>query len=167
MVAAEAAARERDDRPASAMKRLREWEGESGPVKKVANEESRARLEDHMSRRVSPPGRMASPRDYHRRSSSELPREIERRTNENFHPSEAAHHPQSLPSQQIPCMHTIFDAAKEDRKEHNEPAARKMEVDEDYDNNSEDDKRALGSAGPKSSPPNGILNSVPKQEAAA
>jgi hypothetical protein len=43
-------------------------------------------------------------------------------------------------------MHSIMDAPKEERKEHMEQAARKVDVDEDYDNNSEDDKRTAGGA---------------------
>lgn len=58
-------------------------------------------------------------------------------------------------------MHSIVDAPKEEpRKEVVEPAARKVEVDEDYDNNSEDDKRA--GTGQKASP-NESLKSA-KQE---
>ena len=64
----------------------------------------------------------------------------------------------------MPPMHSIFDAAKEERKEHVEPAARKVEVDEDYDNNSDDDKRALGSAGARSSPQSAMMNGQMKQE---
>ncbi|KEF57442.1 glucose repression mediator protein [Exophiala aquamarina CBS 119918] len=135
----------REDRPLSAMKRNREWEAEPGPSKKIANDETRARLEDP-SRRNSPPGRLPTPKDHFRRSSSEIRRENERRANENYHPSEAAHHPYSLPPQQIPSMQSILDGPKEDRKEHLEQAARKVDVDEDYDNNSEDDKRAAAAA---------------------
>lgn len=131
----------RDERPASAMKRSREWEGEQGPSKKLASEETRARLDDP-SRRTSPPGRLPTPKEHFRRSSSEVRRENERRANENYHPSEAAHHPFSLPPQQIPSMQSILDGPKEGHQEHIEQAARKVEVDEDYDNNSEDDKRA-------------------------
>lgn len=164
---------DRDDRPASAMKRTREWEQEP-PSKKPANEETRARLDDHPARRHSPPGRIETPRDRYRRSSSEIRRENERRANENYHPSDAAHHPFSLQPhpaplapqqapqpQQIPSMHSIMDMPKQEpRKEVVEPAARKVEVDEDYDNNSEDDKRTA--AVPKASP-NGSLHST-KQE---
>lgn len=110
---------------------------------------------------------MSSPRDhYQRRSSSENRRENERRANENYHPSEAAHHPYTLP-QQIPSMQTILDGPKEDRKEPVEQAARKVEVDEDYDNNnSDDDRRATG---PQTSPPlgPGLSTAPPKQEVAA
>ncbi len=131
----------REERPSSAMKRSREWEADAaGPAKKVASEESRAKL-DEPGRLSSPPGRTATPRDPYRRSSSEIRRENAERISQNYHPSEAAHHPYTLP-QQIPSMHTILDVPKDDRKETAEPAARKMEVDEDYDNNSEDEKRA-------------------------
>jgi hypothetical protein len=106
----------------------------------------------------------ATPRDYQRRSSSETRRENERRANENYHPSEAAHHPHALP-QQAPPMHPLYEAAKEERKEHVEPAARKVEVDEDYDNNnSDDDKRVLASGGARSSPQNAMMNGQMKQE---
>ncbi|RJE16642.1 hypothetical protein PHISCL_11021, partial [Aspergillus sclerotialis] len=62
---------------------------------------------------------------------------------------------------------SILDGPKEDRKEQVEQAARKVDVDEDYDNNSEDDKRAPPSAA-LSSPQVGAPPSVtPKQENAA
>ena len=164
--AADAAARERDERPPSAMKRMREWDSESAPSKKPASDEARARLDD-IPRRPSPSGRLPSPREFPRRSSSEIRRENERRAHENYHPSEAAHRPQPLTQtqQQIPSMHTLFDTPKEERKEQIEPAARKVEVDEDYDNNSEDDKRNLGSMG-RNSPQSNIRNGAPKQEVA-
>lgn len=102
LTAAEAAARERDERPASAMKRGREWEGEQGPSKKIANEESRSRLEEAQPSRRPSPGRIPSPRDTLRRSSSELRRdEQQRRAHDNYQPSEAAHHPPTLPSIQL------------------------------------------------------------------
>lgn len=188
--------RDRDERPPSAMKRNREWEAE-GPSKKIANEETRARLDDHSSRRFSPPSRNETPRsDRYRRSSSELRRENERRINDNYHPSEAAHHPYTLPPQQIPSMQTILDnnsgnnnnnnntnhhsnnsisnsnpQPKEERKEPVEVAARKVDVDEDYDNTSEDGKLTAPSnpaptAAARNSP-NGSLSTIPKQEAAA
>ena len=83
--------------------------------------------------------------------------------NDNYHPSEAAHRPQALPHQ-MPPMHSLFEGQKEERKEHAEPAARKVEVDEDYDNNSDDDKRAMGSGGARSSPQNTMMNGQMKQE---
>lgn len=173
MTAADAAARDRDDRPPSAMKRGREWgdSGEGAPSKKIANEDNRIRQDDQLSRRVTPP------RDIHRRSSSEARREEQRRANENYHPSEAAHHPPTLPSIQtmphpsgnsIPPMSEVPQSSsnppsagaaatsvKEEgnRKEQaplHEPAARKMDVDEDYDDDAEEEKRA--GTGPKGSP---------------
>ena len=178
MAAAEAAARERDDRPQSAMKRSREWEGESAPSKKPANDETRARLEEPQSRRASSPQRMPTPREEFRRSSSEIRRENERRATENYHPSEAAHHPYTLPAQQIPPVQSIMEAPKEQKQEPVEAAARKVDVDEDYDNNSEDEKRAAAAAAasasatataeaPKDSPVNGGTSTGPKQEALA
>ena len=154
----------RDDRPPSAMKRSREWEADAGPSKKLANEESRARLDDPI-RRNSPPGRLPTPKDHFRRSSSEARREQERRANENYHPSDAAHHPYSRPPQQIPSMQSILDGPKDDRKEHVEQAARKVDVDEDYDNNSEDDKQRGQLSGAVNSPQVGVHPSAtPKQE---
>ncbi|KAJ5671106.1 hypothetical protein N7507_000233 [Penicillium longicatenatum] len=171
--AAEAAARERgEDRPASAMKRGREWE-ETGPVKKLANEESRARLDDQNSRRPSPPSHMPSPGEMQRRSSSEARREDARRANENYHPSEAAHHPPTLPSIQNmpphaaggPSLPPMVESAgpasngppsappsantpvkEESRRPEapssHEPPARKMDVDEDYDDDVDEEKKA-------------------------
>ncbi|KAL3474371.1 hypothetical protein BJX99DRAFT_231729 [Aspergillus californicus] len=99
LAAAEAAAREREERPPSAMKRGREWEPESAPPKKIATtEENRSRHDDPIIRRVPSPNRLPSPGEMKRRSSSEIRREDQRRVNENYHPSEAAHHPPTLPS---------------------------------------------------------------------
>ncbi|KNG81485.1 transcriptional corepressor Cyc8 [Aspergillus nomiae NRRL 13137] len=179
ITAAEAAAREREDRPASAMKRGREWEAESAPVKKIANEESRARLDEQLPRRVTPPNRMPSPGEMQRRSSSEVRREDQRRINESYHPSEAAHHPPTLPSIQHMPQHASGsglppmaegsapaangpqpgpsapvqvkeEPARGEQPPAHEPAARKMDVDENYDDDGDDDKRA--SAAVKGSP---------------
>ncbi|KAJ5907704.1 hypothetical protein N7495_000386 [Penicillium taxi] len=187
LAAAEAAARDREERPSSAMKRGREWEAESGPVKKQANEESRARLDDQNSRRASPPARLPSPGEMQRRSSSEARREDARRANENYHPSEAAHHPPTLPSIQtmppqtgasLPPMTEVSatvsngpssaaPSANTPVKEEpprpeaplsHEPAARKMDVDEDYDDEIEDEKKA-GAAANRS--PNGSTTGNP------
>lgn len=190
MSAAEAAARERDDRPPSSMKRAREWESEHAPVKKLANEETRARLEDQATRRPSP-SRISSPRDLRRRrSSSDVRREDQRRAHDNYHPSEAAHHPPTLPSiqhmgqqqpQQGAGMPPISDIPsslqggplpgmqpghvagvpgqtkeERDRREvgppQHEPPARKMEVDEDYDDEGDEEKKA---SAPHKGSPNG------------
>lgn len=160
----------RDDRPPSAMKRGREWESD-GPSKKPANDETRAGLDD-IRRRQSPPNRITTPHDHYRRSSSEIRRENERRANENYHPSEAAHHPYSLAPQQMPSMSTILDSGKDDRKEPAEQAARKMDVDEDYDNNSEDDRKAGSGTAPGTATKNSPMQStptsaLPKQEVLA
>lgn len=161
----------RDDaRPSSAMKRAREWEADAGPSKKIANDETRARL-DEPPRHGSPPNRNPTPTSHFRRSSSEARRESERKANENYHPSEAAHHPYSL-APQIPAIQPAVEPPKEERKETVEPAARKMDVDEDYDNNSEDDRRGGSGTAPgtatKNSPVQGTpSNGVPKQEVAA
>ncbi|KAJ0422744.1 hypothetical protein BJY00DRAFT_300033 [Aspergillus carlsbadensis] len=173
--AAEAAAREREDRPPSAMKRGREWEGEPGPVKKIASEENRSRLEEQIGRRVPSPSRLPSPGEIRRRSSSEIRRDDQRRVNESYHPSEAAHHPQTLPSIQhmpphpsgasLPPMNESAPASSGSstvppttqvqvqvpvKEEHmrseqppaHEPAARKMDVDENYDDDGDDEKKA-------------------------
>ncbi|KAI9875365.1 MAG: hypothetical protein M1830_008576 [Pleopsidium flavum] len=166
--AAEAAALERDVRPPSAMKRLREWEDDSTAIKKPANEETRGRLEDHHHHRASPPDRLSSPRDRHRRNSSEARREDQRRANENYHPSEAAHHPSSLPAmrQQPQPQHLppMSEAPREERREQHEPAARKVDVDEDYDDEDEDEKRNVGSGQTRNSPQRGMANGQPKPE---
>ena len=188
--AAEAAARERgEERPTSVMKRGREWETE-GPVKKQANEESRARLDDQNVRRASPPARMPSPGEMQRRSSDEARREDVRRENENYHPSEAAHHPPTLPSIQnmppqtaggpsLPPMAegsapapngpssgppSAITPVKEEppRPEapaSHEPAARKMDVDEDYDDEPDEEKKAGAAAkGSPNGSPTGAAN---------
>ncbi|EER25484.1 hypothetical protein D8B26_000215 [Coccidioides posadasii str. Silveira] len=181
IAAAEAAQRERDERPPSSMKRGREWESDQGPSKKIANEENRARLDEQ-------PGRIPSPRELRRRSSSEVRREEQRRGHDNYHPSDAAHHPPSLPSiqhmqpQQPPKIPSVPDtpasvqaaslpsmpsaglpsgpvapSEERDRKDQahvqHEPPARKMEVDEDYDDDGEDDKK--GAALSKNGSPGG------------
>ena len=92
------------------------------------------------------------------------------RVSENYHPSEVAHHPYTMPPQQIPSMHTILDGPKEDRKESAEPAARKMEVDEDYDMNTEDDKRGGSATASGSATKNSPIQpptTAPKQEITA
>jgi general transcriptional corepressor CYC8 len=183
-----------DDRPPSVGKRHREWEEESA-AKKQANEENRARLDDRMHRRPSTP-----PREPYRRNSDEARRyEEQRRADEqrredmqradeqqrmnSYHPSEAAHHPQSHmppshlpPMQQGPAPMQMHDAPhpqngppapkeypqgdRPNPAEHHEAAAaaaaaaaarpaapteperaaRKVEVDENYDEESEDKK---------------------------
>ncbi|KAI9770700.1 MAG: glucose repression mediator protein [Geoglossum simile] len=162
VAAAEAAARERDDRPPSAHKRTREWE-EDISSKRPASDENRARLEDHHHHRPSPPDRMSSPHEPQRRNSSEARRaEEQRRTNDNYHPSDAAHHPPNLMPINHPQLPPMSEVAGE------EPALRKMEVDENYDDDGEDNKPE------RTSPPsansgisNGMVNGQPKVESSS
>ncbi|KAI4203295.1 MAG: hypothetical protein LQ350_001992 [Teloschistes chrysophthalmus] len=197
--AAEAAARDhREERPAAGFKRSYEPEEDYKPLhKNPANNNSRSRLEDYHHRRPSPPdrkpspprrgpspprGRQPSPPVRHQRNSSEVRREDQRRADESYHPSEAAHHPPALPSmqQQGPPLSapgpvsageqhsSIADGARDERRETFEPAARKMEVDEDYDDEGEDDKRVGGSGG-RNSPTrsSGMMNGQAKSEVVA
>jgi hypothetical protein len=64
-------------------------------------------------------------------------------------------------------MQSILDGSKEDRREQVEQAARKVEVDEDYDNNSEDDKRAAPGAMSSPQAPVPPPATAAKQEAVA
>lgn len=195
LAAAEAAASDRaNERPGSVgPKRLREWEEEPAVVKKAASDENRARMDDMHHRRPSTPPQQ----EAFRRSSSEARRaEDQRRANENYHPSEAAHMPQthSLPAQLPPMQSTpgpaqetqlpppapkdypMEDRSNEPRPESTVPppqqapaeperAARKVDVDEDYDDDAEDEKKgnivsaASGPAsanGEKTSSPNAV-----------
>lgn len=169
----ETAVRGADDRPASVgPKRMREWEDEPS-VKKQANDENRARLDEMRPRRPSTP-----PRDAYRRNSSESRRvEDQRRAeeprrpdeprhpNDAYHPSEAAHHTQThsvgapshlppiqqglSPMQGVVHEKTPVATPKEERPPpiaappvaEPERAARKMDVDEDYDDSGEDEKK--------------------------
>ena len=167
LAAAEAAAaRDRDDRPLGAFKRMIEPEDDyKVPNKKPANGDSRNRLDDLHYRRSSPTERPPSPRERHRRSSSEAHREDQRRANDNYHPSEAAHHPPSLPSlhPQQEHLSQVSEPPRDDRRETYEPAARKMDVDEDYDDEAEEEKR-LGGSGGRNSPQRGLINGQAKAE---
>ncbi|KAL9038492.1 MAG: hypothetical protein Q9214_005257 [Letrouitia sp. 1 TL-2023] len=185
LAAAEAAARDRDDRPTS-LKRPYEPDDDYKMMhKNPANGDSRGRLESLHHRRPSPPdrkpspgrrgpsparGRQSTPPSRHRRGSSEARHENQRRADENYHPSEAAHHPPALPSmhhQQSQPEHRqpLTETNRDDRRDY-EPAARKVEVDEDYDDEVEDEKRAGGSGG-RGSPQRGMVNGQAKAEVAA
>ncbi|KFY44385.1 hypothetical protein V494_01498, partial [Pseudogymnoascus sp. VKM F-4513 (FW-928)] len=182
------------------------WEDELPPVqKKPASEENRAHMNDVHHRRPSTP-----PREPFRRNSSETRREDQRRANENYHPSEAAHHPltHSVPtSTQLPPMqpaatptreslppppsvgkdYPMVDAPVERRSPQQLPppppppaqaqpqppqpqqatpstpvqapavaeerAARKMDVDENYDDEGEEEKKAPSANGAPPSAP--------------
>ncbi|ATY63195.1 transcriptional corepressor Cyc8 [Cordyceps militaris] len=174
--APEVAAQRQEDRPPSVgPKRMREWEDDSS-VKKQANEENRARLEDSKHRRPS-----MSPKEGFRRPSprGEERREEPRRAEESgpksdYHPSEAAHHhPQhnvavtqlppmqaSVPAETAPEKAKATVIPKEEPTETSsaprapassepERAARKMDVDEDYDDAPEDDKKGAATNGSK------------------
>ncbi|KAK3713799.1 glucose repression mediator protein [Vermiconidia calcicola] len=159
--AADAAAREREERPPSTAppKRLREWEDDSMGSKKASTDESRSRLDEIKMHRASPPENMATPPI---RSPSELRRMEESHPMSAYHPSEAAHHPPALPS-----MQTITQQAPGAPPPHQdeqrgppppsqpapvyEPAARKMDVDENYDD-SGDDKSATKQESQRNSP---------------
>jgi glucose repression mediator protein len=158
MVAAEAAAREREDRPPTAPpKRHREWEdNEHSHPKPPSNDEKRQKLEEPQSRRPSPTHPMPSPQ-VSRRSPQATP--DPRRFNDGYHPSEAAHHPPSLPPMgAAPPLPRMAETPKQERPEHHEPAARHMDVDEDYDDEGEDAK-PTASKSERGSPrvaPNGV-----------
>lgn len=186
LAAAEAAARESHDRPIIGFKRGHESDEEyKVPNKHPTNGENRSRLEDIRHRRPSPPDRKASPRprqvsprgrpqsppygrpaspppSRHSRSSSAARRDEQRRADENYHPSEAAHHPQTLPSMQPqqpppvePPQTPASETGRDERRETYEAAARKMEVDEDYDDDGEDQKRKEERNSPQHSQVNG------------
>ena len=163
--------------------------------KNPANNDSRGRLEDHRHRRPSPPdrkssparrgpspprGRQPSPPMHLRqpRNPSEVRHDDQRRADESYHPSEAAHHPPTLPSMQQqprppPPPPTANDQhvpsaepVRDDRRETFESAARKMEVDEDYDDEVDDDKR-MGGSGARNSPRSGMMNGQAQAEVVA
>ena len=228
------------ERPSSvAYKRIREWEDEPS-IKKPANEEKRARLDDVRHRRPSTPlqgnpyrrspdaHRFEEQRRIDEQRHAEEQRRVDdmrradeqRHGNEGYHPSEAAHHPpaHAIPPPHLPPMqqgpspmpgplHERLPPtpAKEyppppqeerARLEHppappaapqvNEPerAARKMDVDEDYDDSGEEEKKVnvggpSSGAGPasatelKTSTPtsagglNGLMGPAAKAESAA
>lgn len=113
--------------------------------------------------RQSPPHKTATPPNQ---SPSELRRLDEARPSSAYHPSEAAHHPPSLPSMQTitqPPPQEMRKSAPPQEEHHPpppptpqqqqppppppatvvyEPAARKMDVDENYDD-SGDEKRSI------------------------
>ena len=190
LAAAEAAAREHHDRPIAGFKRGHESDDDyKFPNKHPANGESRSRLDDYHHRRHSPPERYSSPGlkrsppsgrpqspygrpasppiSRHSRSSSAARREDRRRADETYHPSEAAHHPPTLPSMNQapvePPQTPASEVGREERRDTYEAAARKMEVDEDYDEEGEDQKRKEE----RNSPQHNGVNGPPKVEVQA
>ncbi|KAF2404942.1 TPR-like protein [Trichodelitschia bisporula] len=202
LVAAESAARERDER---APKRMREWEDESGMNGKPAqNDEKRLRLDEGHA--VRPPPSLAAhappnatpprPRSVDTEGTGRRPQEDPQRRGgpPEYHPSEAAHHP-SLPAIQPPLpavqgppppppsIPRLNDTIKEERgapppppppppsagpdnianrpsaqrepsrETVHEAAARKMEVDEDYDDEEDEKRTGPNVQGPPPPPP--------------
>ena len=187
LAAAEAAARERDGRTVAGIKRTHESDDEMrAPHKYPANGESRSRLDDSRYCRPSPPdgkpsprqrpisprpspllGRQGTPPIRPSRSSSATRREEQRRAEESYHPSEAAHHAPALPALQPqhnepPPQTPVSESGRDERKEAKEAyeaAARKMDINEDYDDDVEDEKRKAGSHG-RNSPQRSRLAAV-------
>jgi len=160
LVAAEAAARDRDDRPPTVPpKRHREWEDNDHVIAKPpTNDEKRQKLEESHSRRPTPPHRLPSPQ-VSRHSPQDVP--DPRRFNDGYHPSEAAHHPTSLQPMGIaPSLPRMAETPKQERAEHHEPAARHVDVDENYDDEG-DDAKPTSSKSERGSPRNAPSNSVP------
>jgi len=162
--AADAAARERDERPGSTAppKRVREWDDDPAGLKKPSTEEARSRLDEIKMHRPSPPDKMATPPN---RSPSELRRMDDQRPTSAYRPSEATHHVPALPSmhsmtQPSPSASVIpqdeqrapppLPSAPQPPPVY-EPAARKMEVDENYDD-SGDDRSATKQESQRNSP---------------
>lgn len=136
---------------------------------KQPTDEKRQRMDEHSIGRppsvpVSNHGHGSPPRShssFDHEANARRQTEEQRSANENYHPSEAAHHPQSLPamisSQPIPSpqlqqMPRMSEAVKEEPRIVHEPAARRMDVDENYDDD-EDEKRP-GPVGPGSNTSN-------------
>ncbi|TLD36965.1 TPR-like protein [Venturia nashicola] len=147
-------------------KRMREWD-EDGMNGKHPIDEKRQRIEEHIARPPSQPHR-GSPQRPHSIDADARRAEEQRRANVDYHPSEAAHHPPSLAmgahqqqqqqQQQLPQQShqptptpqpqalsrdvRMSEPVAEERirEPQHEPAARKMEVDENYDDD-EDEKR--------------------------
>ncbi|KAF2017084.1 TPR-like protein [Aaosphaeria arxii CBS 175.79] len=161
LAAAEAAAREREDRPPTAPpKRHREWEEAEHHPKPPANDEKRQKLEEPHSRRPSPPPHRISSPQIQRHSPQDAP--DARRFNDGYHPSEAAHHPPSLPPMTAapPPLPRMTETPKQERPEHHEPAARRVDVDENYDDEGEESKPNAPKS-ERSSPRNAPTNGVP------
>jgi glucose repression mediator protein len=161
LAAAEQAARDRDDRPPTAPpKRHREWEDSDHLNQKPpTNDEKRQKMEESHTRRPTPPHRMSSPQ-VPRHSPQDGP--DPRRFNDGYHPSEAAHHPPSLPAMAAARpLSRMSETSKPERPEHHEPAARHMDVDENYDDEGDDAKPAASKSdrgSPRNVPINGAAH---------
>lgn len=155
--------REREDVSRNAMppKRHREWEEEARGPQTAPNDEKRPRLEEHMPPRL-PSTHERPPSQPNHAHMEELRRaEEHRRINDGYHPSEAAHHPPALgpvsgsappqprvstPQNEAPIhSFTSQNGPRPKESPPHEPPARKMEVDEDYDDDGDDEKRVPAS----------------------
>jgi hypothetical protein len=87
---------------------------------------------------------------------------------DGYHPSEAAHHPPSLPpmaaARPLSRMSETPKQERPERPEHHEPAARHMDVDENYDDEG-DDAKPTAPKSERSSPRNAPTNGVPSHVA--
>ena len=115
-----------------------------------------------------PPESRASPPRAHSRNEPAACLEDQKRADATYRPSEAAHNPVALPAMQpqgpsanpptasLPppqpeaAQATRAEPVREEGRETYEAAARKMDVDEDYDDEPQDEKRKEGSGGNKS-----------------
>ena len=129
---------------------------------------------------VSPPSeRRATPPKMHvRNESSSRPEEV-KRAEDSYRPSEAAHNPVTLPAMQPqgapgqsqaapqpvpePSQPPAVENQREEGRETYEAAARKMDVDEDYDDEPQEERRKDGSGG-FSSPRGNTLSGQTKNE---
>ena len=120
------------------------------------HDEKRQKLEEPHSRRPTPPHRISSPQ-VPRHSPKDGP--DPRRFNDGYHPSEAAHHPALPPMGAAPPLSRMSETPKQERPEHHEPAARHMDVDENYDDEGEDSKLNVTKSersSPRNAPTNGV-----------
>lgn len=150
--AAEAAQaqRDRDDKPQIPLKRAGDWEDEERNGKKVASNENRVAMEDIRRRSPGP--------SHSRHQSTDRSRE------EYHHAPQAPHSLPPLSQQNLPPMaERTAEQPREERKEVFEPAARKVEEEDDYDADEGDDAQRPAASGPPKDtsspdrkPPNGV-----------
>lgn len=116
---------------------------------KQPTDEKRQRLDEQRPPSVPMHGHGSPPRpqsSFDAEAHARRQAEEQRRANEGYHPSDAAHHPPSLPainqphsSPQAQHLPRMSDNVKEEPRREivHEPAARPMDVDEDYDDDEE------------------------------
>jgi general transcriptional corepressor CYC8 len=153
-------------------KRHREWEDEPNSAKSHHLEEKRPRLDESVTRlpSIQHDGNPSPPRPMGHDGPN---RPEDHRRIDNYHPSEAAHHPHSLPPQSHPgpnhaqpkpqttppqvqgppppppsFSQQVNEAPRPKESPPHEPPARKMDLDENYDDDGEDDKRPVVGAIP-------------------